>query len=440
MSYLYGDSTPSPLKSNFIQFLGEALDFSVHILQSATHIQLLGKRMVAAKEDADAEVTRLEALRVSVAAALERTPKGAPESPTSACAKGMLASASELVARSAAQVAATLAANIAAMKAQDAQERQACERALEELVRLHDPPGTIATVHLVQEGAHYAATRRTQTSFGLACVMELEIAAPHPFGQVARVDKFVPHLEIQAPEAGGWLRKEIKDRPQRLEKYYLSEMSFAPGAATLRLRASADGGAHGFDVEIGDKAPRVRMVRIGDPEEGPGAFEISETDAAKMLELHEKLQAAAIEAGQNRTRLVEAKLDQHTFLQLPDPALLVDRLVGAMAPVVQEIAQHSLAPGELILKRMVGDHRREEIFVSKASLDEKLSALPEAQRSKFRALGLSVDFSRQPPPPPESRPRSLAPTPPVPSVVVAGAEEDESTAFLLHGRSSTGSP
>jgi len=78
--------------------------------------------------------------------------------------------------------------------------------------------------------------------------------------------------------------------------------------------------------------------------------------------------------------------------------------------------------------------------VSKASLDEKLSALPEAQRSKFRALGLSVDFSRQPPPPPESRPRSLAPTPPVPSVVVAGAEEDESTAFLLHGRSSTGSP
>jgi len=437
MSYLYGDSTPSPLKSNFIQFLSEALDFSVHILESASRIQVLGKRVVAARESADAEVTRLEALRVSVAAAVERTPKGAVESPTSACAKGMLASVTQLVEKAAAQVAATLAADVAAMAAQDAQERQACERALEELVRLHDPPGTIATVHLAQDGAHYAATRRTQSSFGLECVMELEIAAPHAFSQIARVDKFVPHLEIQAPEAGGWIRKEIKSRPQRLEKYYLSEMSFAPSSSTLRLRASVDGGAHGFDVEIREQAPRVQMVRVGDPEEGPGAFDISEADAAKMLALHEKVQAAAIEIGQNRTRLVEVKLDQHTFQELPDPAVLVDRLVGAMAPVVQEIAQHSLAPGELILKRMVGDHRREEIFVSKASLDEKLAPLPEAQRSKFRPLGLSLNVGRQPPPPPESRPRSLVPTP-LPTVVVADAEEEEPAAFLLHGRPSAG--
>ena len=77
MSYLYGDSTPSPLKSNFIEFLGEALDFSVHTLQSANRLQLLAKRIVATKEEADAEITRLEALHVSVATAMERTPKGA---------------------------------------------------------------------------------------------------------------------------------------------------------------------------------------------------------------------------------------------------------------------------------------------------------------------------------------------------------------------------
>jgi hypothetical protein len=446
MSYLYGDSTPSTLKSNFIQFLGEAIDFSVQVLQAAAQLEQLRKRILATKENADAETTRLEAIRVSVSAAIERTPKGAPESPTATCAKAVLASVAELVEKSALVTAATLAADVAALQAQETQQREASERALEGLLRAHDPPGTTATVHLVapEEGEHYAATRRTHTPFGLECVMELEIAAPHPLSQVTRVDKFVPHLEIQAPESGGWLRKEVKNRPQRLEKHYLTEMSFAPGASTLRLRASIGAGAHGFDVEVRDTAPRVQIVRIGEGSEG--AFELSEADAAKILALHEKLQASALEAGQNRIRLVSASLDQRAFVEVPDPGSFVDRLVGAMAPVVREIAQHSLAPGELVLKRLMGDHRREEIFVSKASLDEKLKVLPEAQRSRFRALGLSAVLSHQPPPP-ETRPKTSTLPGPLPapaaeaSVVVAGEEDvDVTAAFELHGRPSSPGP
>jgi hypothetical protein len=447
MSYLYGDSTPSPLKSNFIQFLGEAIDFSVNALQAAAQLDLLRKRILATKENAEAETTRLEAIGVSVAAAIERTPKGALESPTATCAKAVLVSVTELVEKSALLTAATLATDVAALQVQETEQREACERALEGLLRAHDPPGTTATVHLLagEDGEHYAATRRTQTPFGLECVMELEIAAPHALSQVARVDKFVPHLEIQAPESGGWLRKEIKNRPQRLEKHYLTEMSFAPGASSLRLRASVDAGAHGFDVEVRDTTPRVQIVRIGDASESPASFEISEADAAKMLALHEKLQASALEAGQNRTRLVSASLDQRPFVEVPDPGSFVDRLVGAMAPVVREIAQHSLAPGELVLKRLMGDHRREEIFVSKASLDEKLKVLPEVQRSRFRALGLSAILSQQPPS--EARPKTATLPGPLSapaaeaSVVVAEEEEvDVTAAFELQGRPSSPGP
>src|SRR5271170_3307792 len=135
MSYLYGDSTPSPLKSNFIEFLGEALDFSVHTLQSANRLQLLAKRIAATKEEADAEITRLEALHVSVATAMERTPKGAPDSPASTCAKAILASATELGQKAAAQAKAKLVVDVTALEAQDAQEREAGERALEALLR-----------------------------------------------------------------------------------------------------------------------------------------------------------------------------------------------------------------------------------------------------------------------------------------------------------------
>jgi hypothetical protein len=135
MSYLYGDSTPSPLKSNFIQFLTEALDFSVHVLQASSRLDALRRRILAVKEGSEAEGLRLETIRVSVANAVERAPKGAPESPTSACTKAILANVTELVEKAAAQIAATLATDVAAIQAQEAVEREACKRALEGLLR-----------------------------------------------------------------------------------------------------------------------------------------------------------------------------------------------------------------------------------------------------------------------------------------------------------------
>ncbi len=40
-----------------------------------------------------------------------------------------------------------------------------------------------------------------------------------------------------------------------------------------------------------------------------------------------------------------------------------------------------------MLKRLLGDNRREEIFVSKATLSEKLAALPDPLRGSFKPLG-----------------------------------------------------
>jgi hypothetical protein len=59
-----------------------------------------------------------------------------------------------------------------------------------------------------------------------------------------------------------------------------------------------------------------------------------------------------------------------------------------MAPVVTEIARHSLAPDELVLKRVVTDDRREEVFVAKADLISKLDPVPVALRGVFAPLGL----------------------------------------------------
>jgi hypothetical protein len=427
MSYLYGDSTPSSLESNFIQFLSDALDVSVRLLLSGERMRQCTERIAALRERAGQEVRQLEALGDSVKRALEAAKRDAgggddkhtsngvahdataPEaaSITATCAIAIADHAAEAVAKQIAEVQAALAASVAVVDEEDALERLGCLKSLGTLLGTHDPPESTTSFRLTQQAGRYLCKRITRTPYGLEWVLEIDVDAPHPFSQVARVDKFLPQLEVSAPELGGWLRKEVRNRTHRLEKLYLVEMAFTPEGGALHLRSSVDEDASGFNAEVDEGGTRVRLHRVGG-EQGE-IIEPSEADAANLLALHAKLRALAlaIPHGDAEARLEEAKLDDRPVAELRDPAIVVDRLVSAMTPIVSEIAQHSLSPTELVLKRLLGDNRREEIFVSKATLSEKLTALPESLRENFKPLQLHAVSLR---PPPVSVPPVAAPT------------------------------
>jgi hypothetical protein len=74
-----------------------------------------------------------------------------------------------------------------------------------------------------------------------------------------------------------------------------------------------------------------------------------------------------------------------------------------LAPVVQEIGRRSGAPGELVLRRDAGEGRREEIYITKAELHEKVYSLPQALRGVFDPFELS-DGPRSPRAPAPSEP------------------------------------
>jgi hypothetical protein len=85
-------------------------------------------------------------------------------------------------------------------------------------------------------------------------------------------------------------------------------------------------------------------------------------------------------------------------------------LLAELAPVVLEISRRSGAPGELVLRRDVGGGRREEIYVTKAELWERLLVLPPERRAAFAALGLTAP--------------SLAPAEPAPVSGTVSVERD----------------
>ena len=445
MSYLYGDSTPSDLEGNYIEFLRDAVEFCVQVLLADQRI-VIGKAQTRTLEHATvAEVERLQKLAPLVTKAFEGTSLGAAESPTARCAAAISKSASDLVRAEAIRMRDALETEIAQREAAAGQEREGCVKALETLVVRHDLPGAVADVQLMLvSGGRYAGRARMKTGFGLEALVDLEVPSGNLFDRVIRVDRLMERLDVQAPEVGGWLHKEVKRRPQHLEKHHVTEYSGGAEGGVVKLRLGPDGTGAGFDILYSREAPRVRMLRVTDQASGANGanggeqpFDVDAEDAQKLIALHGKLAKAAAELAAHRKRLVDAKLDGEAMRSHAKPTLLPERLIATMAPVVQEISARSHSPGELILRRLLGGDRREEIFLSKAELKQKLDSLNDANRALFDPLWSST----LPSPAVKSAPVSETPAAPAPSVVAAtGSSPHAQPGRYRPGTPSLGTP
>jgi hypothetical protein len=326
---------------------------------------------------------------------------GDPESPASRCAAAIMRAAAATAAATATDVQGLFDAAVSKAAVDETAKRRESADALERLLIKHDLPGMKAEIQIVIVGAgNYVGRAYVSTGFGVSGTLLLEVPKDHLLERILRVDRLVERLEVQAPEIGGWLHKEIKLRPQHLEKLHVASASFfGVGGDTIRLRSAPDGSGSGFDLSYSptsspDGGP-IRLVRVGDDQKGDKSgdqkgddlpFDLEGADLPKLRELREKLSAAARSLLRHRRSLGEAKLDGESLGSHPSPALLVERLVAAMAPTVQEIAARSQSPGELVLRRAIGEARREEIFLSKSELLRALEPLTERNRSLFDPL------------------------------------------------------
>ena len=237
MSYLYGDSTPSDLEGNYIEFLRDAVEFCVQVLLSDQRIVQAKAQTRALEHATVAEVERLQKLGPLVTKAFDGASLGAPESPTARCAAAITSAANDLMRAEAIRMRDALDTEIVKREASAAQERESCVKALETLVVKHDLPGSASDIQLVLvAGGRYAGRARMKTGFGLEALVDVEVPNGNLFDRVVRVDRLMERLEVQAPEVGGWLHKEVKRRPQHLEKLHITEFSGGPEGALARLR------------------------------------------------------------------------------------------------------------------------------------------------------------------------------------------------------------
>jgi hypothetical protein len=389
---LFGDSTPAPLKADFLVFLREMVDFAAEALKAQGQASDTMRSSALLSDATERAIAQVEVVVAAVTRTLEHAdPAGCDPVVASTVAK--IRSATWDVARAETSAARAVAATEAARAAQiGARARGVCEQALATLLVRHEPPSAVSVVKLGVEGggAHYDARSHGQTSYGLSWDAGLGIPAEHPLARVLRIDRVVERLEIAVPEETAWPHKGIKVKPQRLDRLYLAELVLTPAEMFLKLRAAPDGTGAGCNLWLPRNTSAARFERVVATGAAPDSpFDVEGEDGEKLRLLCDRLAAMTGEIAQNRQLPIAARIDDRPIHE-HEASVVVERLVANVAAQVDEIAKRSLAAGELVLRRRLGDDRREEVFLSKAELLAKLEVVPPALRSLFDPLKLGT--------------------------------------------------
>jgi len=412
MSYLFGDSTASPFRINFVEFLRLAMGFSAHVLRVERRVLAERSRRTTLEGGVETERRRLQQLLATLTDVVRRESAGAAPR-VSRCAEDIEEKALQLVQAGLQTLTETLAKDLADVEQNIKLERTSSLEALEKVLLQYDLPDAQNTLHLRLSDGRYGAWLESATPYGLETVVELTIPPESAFLHDARVDKFVDGLELRAPETAGWIRKGSKMTPHKVGRFYIVELDVGDAETSFKLRSSPEPHAAGYDIVFLEGEPRPRMSKTGKDVADAGPFEIEESDVANLFSLRDKLTEAARSLSSRRKTLVSAQIAEQPIQESEAMRNLIERLLLVLAPRVRDLAAHSLSPTELVLRRMIGDDRREEIFVSKAELFAKFSDLDEDDRRLFDVLDLgepagvgasarrSKGVSNSTPPPPE---------------------------------------
>ncbi|MFO0667324.1 MAG: hypothetical protein U0174_25460 [Polyangiaceae bacterium] len=424
-NYLYGDSTESTLQTNFLEFLRDSIDFSVAAIRADLRIDDARAKVNALRAEAERQSSDLETFVKVVTAAIDGAHKE-PDTATLQCAVHLSSLTQDALRTFQNVIATKLQADIAHAEAEESAARDASMAALGALLAPHEPPDSKTSLKLTLTQGGYQGTSEGSSALGLAWGLSVTPPEGHPWSQPIRVGRFAPGLEITVPQlVSGWLSKEMKLLPHKIDGYVVSDFSDAGATRQLRLRADLSADA-GFLLEMDTARKTVRVSRFGGAE-GSEELTIPPEEVPRLLDLVEKVAETA--TGFTAAGLSKATVDGNPFRELPNFRAFVERLVGTLAPVTRVISERSLMPTELVIRKLLGNDRREEIFVAKAALREKYASLPETERALFSPLGLEP-APRTDMPPGVSVRAELAPSrvppprtsvPPPPPTAIPGA-------------------
>lgn len=390
MSRVYGDSTPFPHDLDYIQMLRDGIDCAVRLLSAQHSIRAAMQRADAAEQAKQHEAKELDALfdRVqsatssSLSEGLDRTVRTAAQ---------IVAGTRSMVDAAIRDLDANVSVEVGQARHIVDKAREVTASAIEQFLEQHAGPGSRLCVQLVANSETNAGQVTVITPFGVSAVFGVAMPPSHPWARPRRAGDLVSSIEIRMPKESGWLSKRVEMTSVRLERFFISDVMFSGRSGILRFRRGATSGS-GYQLRVDlENGLQVSMSPVGEDgvTDDSQPLLLEGSDQATMLGLWKSVVSSCRDLMGMRRRMVSAAFGDRPLLEVESPRALAEALVGDMAPTVVEISRRSGAPSELVLRRNLGEGRREETYCTHHELLEKILVLPPDLRSVFAALNLS---------------------------------------------------
>lgn len=381
--YRFGDGTAFPLEENFIDTLTHAVESCTQAFSILAELDARREKAVAAERDSQREVERLIELDRAVATAL------APFLPAAGGGGGLAqATASKIIAATKQSVSAVrgqVESRARALLAEAAPSTVAerVQAALASFFERVELPGTKWTLAWdVRGSAPRAEATATAGKLGAAFSLDLggQWAAPLRNDQLA--SDVIVHL-VRKRTFG-----KAKPTPTDLSKMLLVGAEHHGREVVLWLRESTktlagvrftiaeDGVTFGNVSATGELEAEVSA--LGD-EDAPNLRRLAEAAVGQLAALR------------TRRTVRELRFGSDPLTTLANPKAFPLELLAQLTPLCRMLRDRSPVAGELVLKRDIGDGRREELFVPRAALAARFTSLPTDYRRPFEDMGLGND-------------------------------------------------
>lgn len=398
MSHVYGDSTPFPYDMDYIDLLRGAVDCSVHLLSAQHAIDTANQRsqqLVSRHGEEQDELRRVdEQVRTALAPSVDHGTQ----------------SVVNLASRIIRDTNNGMEEEVRCLKSETRNElahndkiitgaRLAAYRAVETLIVRHDIPETGLCLTLTGRESQYEAMVVVNTSFGVSAVCPVSPPDDHEWLASKRVAFFAPSTTLYLPRRPTWFRRAASLAAMPLDRLFVTDVTLDETHALLTLRKTPDGGP-GIRLGIAyEQDPRavVSHVDHNGNLNADSAITLGGKDNVKALRLVRRVGESTRDLVRFRSSATSVFFDEVPMLEMEEPGAVARRLIAAMSPLARETARRSGAPGELVVRRDLGDGRREELYVTKDELFEKTQVLPPALQAEFGPLGILHNLPLPPP-------------------------------------------
>ncbi len=379
--YRYGDGTPFPLDENFIETLTTAVETCTNAFLPLAELDTRRDRARDTRKGGDRESAKLAELERDVVAAL-------------ATYLGDKKPATSLTAQLADKLVGTVKATIADTKKQieariaqtdgQAAPRTAADgvvKALGAFFEAHTLPKAVWIMSWDARGAEVAADA-VATAGRLAASFSLAVDS---YRAPIRIDTLAEAVVVHMMKKG--MFGKAKPAPIDLGKYVLVAYERTANERVLTLKENANKASPGLRfavVETG--ATWVSISASGDAEGDTNPLDVDDIDAVRRLA---DGATNALKDLITKRRLVDLSLGGTAIAELVEPRTVPFELLAQLTPLARSIRERSRMSGELVLKRDIGDNRREELFVPRATLAAQFARLPHEYCKPFEDMGIS---------------------------------------------------